>query len=316
MAGHMKRAIMGTGLAVLLAGCGGDAPFGGTVSDADDVDSGIPEAISNSVESVSYNASDQTLVVEGVVGDDGPTSGVYRRRPALDRPGFQAYTAQDGSLDRHTTAYVRQTGDTQAAIVVTGVQFEEYYGGVVYSRGTYTPPVPAGATQDGGLVSYAGDYIGMLNGPGSGEDLLPTAPGTDPSATSAQAAEISGQVLVTGDFAQSSVDGIVYNRRVQDYDSEGRFDPRSDNPLRAADLALDGTTIEADGTFQGSVSVGNQVRGTYAGLFGGTRASEVAGGLFAEEHITEFQNEQEYGGFVLTRCGTANEDPLCNQPLP
>ncbi len=312
----MTRLMIGLAACLGLAACGGTAPFGGTTSDVDDETSAIPETIAGSVQSVTYDPSNQTLTVVGVPFDDGPTTGVYRRRPGLDRPGYQAFTAQDGSLDRHTTAYVQNINGTQAGLVVTGVQFEEYYGGVVYSRGSFSAPVPPDATQNGGLVSYAGNYIGLLNGPGSSEDLIDVTPGTSPSATSAQAAEVTGQVLITGDFAQNQVDGVVYNRRVLDYDSNGLVSPNDANPLAVDDLALDGTAIETDGTFAGTVSVGNQVRGDYAGAFGGTGATEVAGGLFAQEHIAEFQNEDEYGMFVLSQCGTPSSDPVCNQPVP
>ena len=312
----MTRLIIGLTASLGLAACGGTPPFGGTTSDADDASSAIPTAIAGSVQSVTYDPGSQTLTVVGVPFDDGPATGVYRRRPALDRPGYQAFTAQDGSLDRHTTAYVQNINGTQAGLVLTGVQFEEYYGGVVYSASSYSAPVPTDAQQDGGLVSYAGNYIGLLNGPGSDEDLTAVAAGTSPSATSDQAAEVTGQVLITGDFAQGQVDGVGYNRRVLDYDSNGVLSPNDANPLAVDDLALDGTAIQTDGTFAGTVSVGNQVRGEYAGVFGGTGATEVAGGLFAEEHITEFQNEDEYGIFVLSQCGTPTADPVCNQPVP
>ena len=314
----MKRIFIGLALGLGLAACGGTPPFGGTTTNVGGGAnaSAIPIELANNLQSFTYNDAAQTLTVVGVPLDDGPQTGVYVRKPGLDRGGYEAYTIQDGSLDRHNTAYVKRINNTQGAVVVSGVQFEEFFGGGGYSTGSYSPPVAPGAVQDGGLVSYAGRYIGLLNGTGSGEELLPVTPGTSPSATSVQAAEVVGNVLVTGDFGQTTVDGVVYNRTVQDYNATGNLDPNSANPLIVPDLAMDATGIETDGTFFGTVSVANQVRGEYGGIFGGTGATEVAGVVHAKDHISEFQNEEEYGIFVLAQCGQPQQDPVCNQPVP
>ncbi len=304
----MTRILMGLACAVGLAACGGTPPFGGNVTDTGGGGPGgpgaIPTELSGNLQSFTYNPAAQTLTVVGVPFDDGPQTGVYRRRPALDRGGYEAYTAQDGSLDRHNTAYVKRINNTQAAVVVTGVQFEEIYGGGAYSTGAYSAPVPPGSTQGGGLVSYAGKYVGLLNIPGSGEDLTPVAPGTPAAARSAQAAEVTGDVQVTADFGQTTVDGVIYNRQVTDFN------------VALDDLAMDGAPIATDGTFFGTVSSGNTVQGEYGGIFGGAGATEVAGVVHAEGHISGLTDSIEYGAFVLAQCGQPAQDPICTQPVP
>lgn len=317
-----RTALMLVAAAVGLAACGGTAPFGGQTTDAggdpDTGDGAIPEVLAGSVQSFTYDPSNQRLSVVGVPFDDGPFTGQYRRRPGLDQAGYEAYTAQDGSLDRHTTAYVREINGTQAAVIVTGVQFEQVFGGVAYSNdGGYVPPVEPGSDDDGGLVSYAGGYVGLLNGGGSDEDLAPVAGGGQQGQElSAQAAEVRGSVLITADFADAQVAGIVYDRVIVDFDNvtPGVF-PNAANPLQVEDVAFDSAAIAADGTFVGVASVNNQAVGDYGGIFGGDGATEVAGGLNVENHISAFNNEIEWGTFVLAACGQAQEDPLCNQPI-
>jgi hypothetical protein len=309
------------GAAVVLAACGGTPPFGGTVTDTEgDPANGvapIPDELAGSVQSFTYNPSSQTLSVVGVPFDDGPFTGVYRRRPGLDQAGYEAYTAQDGSLDRHTTAYVRDINGTRAAVIVTGVQFEQVFGGIAYSNTSYSAPVEPGSEVDGGLVSYAGSYVGLLNASGSNEDVTPvTGGGEQGQELTGQAGEVRGQVLITADFSDAQVAGIVFNRVVVDRDATTPgVTPNAANPLQVNDIAFDSTAINTDGTFFGTASVDNNSVGEYGGIFGGDGATEVAGGINVQNHIDEFQNEIEWGTFVLAACGQPQEDPLCNQPV-
>ncbi|MDD9723473.1 thymidylate synthase [Sulfitobacter sp. PR48] len=320
----MKRtAIALTWAAVFLSACGGTPPFGGTTTDTGgDPGNGvapIPEVLAGNLESFTYDPRNQTLTVVGTPADDGPLTGVYRRRAALDQAGYQAYTAQDGSLDRHNTAFVREIDGVQAAVIVSGVQFQQVFGGLAYSNEAtaYSPPVEPGSETDGGLVSYAGTYVGLLNGPGSNEDLLPTAPGTNPAVLSAQAAETRGDVLITADFSDAQVAGIIYNRIAVDHDNSGPgIFPNAANPLQLEDIALDNTGIAEDGTFQGIATQNDIPVGDYGGIFGGDGATAVAGGIRVDDHIDTFSNEIEWGIFVLAACGQPQADPLCNQPHP
>ncbi len=302
---QMKRLWLTLAAFTVLSACSGGNPFAtDTDTDTDPDEGTIPEQIAGDLSGITYNPVTQTLTVRGISLDDTPYEAVYTRKPALDRGGYEAYTVQEGSLQRHTTAYVRDIGGTRAAVVMTGGQFEHYFGGAVYGRsGVYDPPV---SNQPGGLVSYAGNYVGVLNGPGDGGDLLPVTPGTPNSVRPAQAAEVTGKVLVNADFTDNVVNGVVYDRDAPDYPQ-----------LTLSDLALAPADIDAEtGTFDGEVTIDLTAVGQYGGIFGGTDANAVAGALFAEGHIDGVDNEEERGIFVLPQCGTPGQDALCNQPAP
>ena len=299
----MKRFWLGIAAFSVLSACSGGNPF---ETDTDTVveEGTIPEVIASDLTGVSYDPVNQTLTVRGISLDDTPFEAVYTRKPALDRNGYEGYSVQEGSLQRHTTAYVKDIGGTRAAVVMTGGQFEHYFGGGVYGRsGAYDPPTPA---QPGGLVSYAGNYVGLLNGPGDGGDLLPVAPGTPNAVRPAQAAEVTGKVLVNADFTDNMVNGVIYDRSAADYPQ-----------LTLSDLALaPGEINTQSGTFEGEVTIDLTPVGTYGGIFGGTDSNVVAGALYAEDHIDGVDNEEERGIFVLPQCGTPGQDALCNQPVP
>lgn len=322
----MKFGALGLMLCLVVAGCGSGTPFNGgagtgtgtgTGTGADgQPDTGaqeIPEVLANNLKGFSYDPSAQTLSITGINFDDSQFTATYRRAALLDRNGYQAYTAQDGSLDRHVTAYVKDINGTRAVVVVTGGQFQEFFSGSAYSSSLYeAPETPTGS----GLVTYAGKYVGLLNVQGSGENLTPVTPGTPGEKLSVQAAEVTGNVVLTGDFKDANVDGIIYQRRVLDYDNTTvEFTPGAADPLQVDDIALDSTKIEANGTFFGIASQDNEGVGQYGGIFGGAGATQVAGTLHAEEHIELFEDETEYGAFVLSQCGQPDEDPICAQPV-
>ena len=309
----MTRIWMGLALGFGLSACGGTPPFNGGDETPADGGAGsvvIPDAIANNLESFTYNPDTETLTVRGIAADGSTVESDYRRRPALDRPGYQAYTAQDASNGRHSTAYVAAIDGTQAAIVGSGVQYENIYAGGAYSASNYSAPETA--TGESGLAYYTGRYVGLLNAAGSGEDLTTPNPGEDPSVTSAQAAEVTGDIQITADFATSNVDGIVYNRVVPDYDSSGSRDPNSATPLTVADLALEGTAINDNGSFSGTVERDNEAKGEYGGVFGGVGATQVAGAMRMEDHIDAFENEVEFGLFVLSECEPPASGPNCD----
>lgn len=305
----MKRYWLGVAMTTLLAACGGGTnPFAGTTGGSiTPPTTTVPDEVAGDVLSVSFDSTQQTLTISGSGLDQTPFQSIYTRTPALDVPGYQAYTAQDSSLDRHFTAYARERDGVYAVAAFSGPQFNYVIGGTHYGRAaneTYDPPEATPAT---GLVSYAGTYAGLLNRAGDGGNLKPVTPGTSPSIIPAQAAEITGAIYLNADFADNVINGTVYNRVVVDEN------------VSIADLDLELTSIASDGTFHGNVTQPPaQKRGEYAGIFGGTDASAVAGTLKASQHIHQpgYDNELEYGVFVLSKCGTANADPVCNQPVP
>ncbi len=314
----MKFGASGLVLCLVVAGCGDGVPFNGdttTTPGSGTSTQTIPATLSNNLESFAYNATTQTLSITGITADDSQFTSTYRRRPLLDRGGYQAYTAQDGSLDRHVTAYVKDINGTQAGVVVTGGQFQGIFSGTGYANASYTAPVQPGTQAEGGVVTYAGKYVGLLNTRGSGEDLTAVAAGTPTAPLPVQAAEVTGDIVLTGDFNDAAVDGLIYQRKVLDYDNTtSGYAPNAADPLQVNDIALDSTAIATDGTFSGTTSQANITVGEYAGIFGGVGATEVAGVIRAENHIDQFDEEVEYGAFVLAQCGQPDEDPICAQP--
>ncbi len=304
----MKQIMLSLALVGGLAACSGGNPFQeetGTGGDPDGTGA-IPEQLANNLESFTYSPTDQTLTIRGVDLEDGPFEETYRRRPGLDRGEYEAYTAQDGSLDRHSTAYVRDIRGTRAAIAVTGGQFRYFFAGGAYGNaGNFSAPATPESLRDGGLVTYAGNYVGLLNVPGSDEDLTAVAGTTEPAFLPSQAAEVTGRMLINASFADGTINGVITSREITDFPG-----------TVVSDLELAPTEIGADGTFFGDATVNLGKVGEYGGIFGGAGATEVAGVVHAGGHITGITNPIEYGAFVLAQCGTPQADPVCNQPVP
>lgn len=302
----MKRFLLGVAALVALSACSGSNPFvpatGG--SGGGSGASEIPAELAGALSSFTYDPVAKTLTVRGFGLDDTPFEAKYTRKPALDRNGYEAYTSQDSSLARHTTAYVKEIDGARAGITVSGPQFGHYFGGSGYGRdGAFDPP---DTSLSGGIVTYAGRYVGLRNAAGSGEDLLPVAAGTAPEIVPTQAAEVTGEIIITADFADSMVEGLIYKR------------VSVDTSTSIDSLELAGTAIDSTGSFTGTVTQngGETNVGTYGGIFGGTDASAVAGTVFVSDHITGVTGAEEYGLFVLSKCGTAGADPVCTQPTP
>jgi hypothetical protein len=302
----MRRYWLGVAAATFLSACSGGNPW---LDDGGDGGDGttptIPAELLGDLESFTYDPVAKTLVVRGISLDNTPIDAVYTRKPGLDVPGYEAYTTQAGALKRHATAYVQERDGARAAVIVTGGLFGQYFGGGSYSRtGAFDPPA---VTEPNKLVEYAGDYVGLLNIAGDDGDLLQVAPGTDDDVRPDQAAEVTGSVQLIADFASNVVEGRVYDRIIVDQ-------PTID--LSGQNIDLASTEILADGTFTGDATQIKVDKGGYGGVFGGTDASAVAGTLFVEGHIDGISDIEEYGLFVLSQCGTANADPICNQPTP
>ena len=197
------------------------------------------------------------------------------------------------------TLYVRDINGTRAVLVLTGPQFGTYFGGAAYTRtGTFDPPTVTATT---GLASYAGRYVGLLNGAGDNGDLLPPNPAVPADLRPAQAAEITGVILINADFGDNTLNGAITSRQIPD-----------NLAIIPENIELAPTAIAADGTFTGNVVQSGNNRGTYGGIFGGANAGAVAGGLFVEDHISQLSDEEEFGIFVLVQCGQPGADPLCD----
>ncbi len=293
----MRRFWLSVAAATMVSACSGTNPW------VDDDDGGtdpgpapeIPTEQAGDLDSVTYDPVAQTLTVNGMTFDGGPPTTVYTRNAALDRNGYETYTAQNSSLDRHFTAYVKEMDGATASIVVAGGQFGYYFGGSTYSRnGAFSAPAS-------GQVTYIGNYVGLTNGmrvPST--DLLVPPAGTDPLNTPRQSAEVTGRVTLTANFNSAAVEGSVTDRVLVE------------SGIGIDNLRLENGVIAENGTFDGGVTQGPSTQvGTYGGIFSGTEATSVAGTLFVKDHITGATNPEEYGMFVLAQCGTANADPAC-----
>lgn len=306
----------------MLAACSGSNPFedgDGPGPDPVDPDNTALAAVRGDVDSISFNPTTQTLIVSGVSLDNTDYSATYTRDPSRDVTTgagvfYQAYTTQSDPLDRPAIAFARETAGTRGSVAVTGGQFNRYFGGTYFERtGAFDPP-PVN-DQNQGLVSYAGRYVGLTNLQ-TNDPLLPPAVGTDPALIPGAPVIVDGEIFLNVDFADNQVNGAIYNR-----------DFRS-NPgvFTLPDIVLIATGIDANGRFNGERIEYDGVLttdiGDYAGIFGGPDAAGVAGGV----RLTEFdgvgdpsgiEDEEEYGIFVLDKCGTAAADAaVCAQVRP
>ncbi|MEM8579093.1 MAG: thymidylate synthase [Pseudomonadota bacterium] len=315
----MTRLYAGIAVLAALAACGNGSPFNGATGGDTDTGGGstIPESLASDLGSFTYDPAAGTLTVQGLVRDEDPFNAVFRRRPALDRPGYVAFSAQDDPLDQHVTAYVQDIGGTRAGIAVSGGQFTFYNAGGAYARdGNYDPVEVQG---DSGLVTYAGDYVGLTNLSGDNTDLAPIpTPGITPGViTPGQSAVVTGQIFINVDFADNNLSGAVYNRVLDANDAQ--LQPPA-TTLAVGDLVFEPTTIDGNGEFFGNVELAGdrQDRGDYGGIFGGQDANAVAGVIFVTDHLIDSStDEEEYGVFVLGRCGGPNQSAqICNDVEP
>lgn len=270
--------------------------------------------------------------------DEVPFVATYRRRPGMDRNGYQAYTAQNDPLDRHNTAFARQSGNDAAVrggVVLSGGPRNRFFGGGYYERdGAYDPPE---VTPASGLVSYSGAYVGIVNigarddSAGSVDDLADVPATTNPVLVPTQAATVNGQIFINADFADNAVEGNVFNRALIDPTTgniatiDDPANPGTSIPAVLPDIVLISTPINDDGTFssteveydqrgQDTAVIGRSI-GQWGGIFGGQDASGVAGVVHLEEwdgpnNPLGFENEEEYGVFVLDQCGQPVEDTV------
>lgn len=305
----MKIQILGAA-ALFISACAATEDPSTSTANSDVV---TPSSVNANVTSVAYNAGPDTLtlVLSGL--DSSATQAVYRRNTQLDVGAYSAYSTQDDPLDRHFTALRRSSADGSliAMAVADGGQFNRYFGGTQYARsGSYSP--------DTGLASYAGTYAGVTNVASVGSDLLTVPAGTDTAIRPQQSARTSGNVFLNVDFGENAVNGGIYNRILR-WDEA---DPT--NTSEMPDIVLVRTDISETGQFSGSVeydlsvpssNTGSGGIGTYAGIFGGTRAASVAGLVYLNEFDGPggtLLGEEEYGIFVLSQCGETSASTLCD----
>lgn len=299
----MKRTLTALAGLILLGACDGPNPLtggGGGGGGVPTTPNEIPAALAGNLMAMGYDADADELTLELELDADTVRAD-YTRNPALDLPGYRAFTTQDDPLDRMFTALVAESfdGSVTAGVVADGGQFNRYFGGGHYSRnGSVSMPTT-------GLASYAGDYAGVTNIDGNSGQILPPPAGTDPSTLPAESARVRGNAFFNVDFAQNKINGAVSGRELVDYG------------MALDTIVMVSTDITADGSFNGTVELSDLTGiGTYGGVFGGDNAAALGGIVSIENFIEDIDNEQEYGVFVLTRCGLPQASPGCSVAEP
>lgn len=330
----MKRTAALCALALGLAACGDGNPF----TEGDEVvttppatttppaDTEVPAVILNDLDRISFNADTNTLTVSGLTQDGVPLVNEYTAVATTFAPGYVTFTGQNDPLGRHATAFVASRDGVQAGVVMTGGQFNKFFGGSFFERtsGGYTAPITPESRFD---VTYVGNYAAGLNFPGQQTDLLPITGPLDPDINRPnQTAYIRGLMFINVDLNDMSVEGEIYDRTAVFADNT---DPTVAVFGDLPDLVLVEGELTGDGTFSGNIEVdatditnpgtpsdpvGNKV-GDFAGVIGGPGGNAVAGGTFVEDFTEELDNEIEYGVFVLDLCDDTSTDPVCVNAL-
>jgi len=339
----MIRSILPISALLMMTACGDGAPFGALESSTPIVattSSDIPGDIAGNQTAFLYDPTTETLQITGTFQDGDEETTTYRRRPALDRGDYQAYTAQDDPTDVHATAYVRTVGAVTSSVTITGGQFGRFRGGTGFTRTGDFSSITASESTDTGLVTYAGRYVGVTNVNGERTDIAPISvrpalPGEPPVPTTIpgvtvdptgvafatipnQAGVVDGTIFINValDDPSGNVTGIITERTVNSLAANG-----SVTTLNVQDLVLGSSDLTADGQFNGPIEPVDRVTsiGSYAGLIGGTQAEAIAGSLVATEHFGDnvtdtlgnpisIDGEEEYGIFVIGRCNGPSAD--------
>ena len=314
----MIRILAATAALALLTACDGEQPFDfgvvappvveppGLTPDEIEAQAAIAKSIAGGLIGGTYSVADGTLTVR-IPLDAGDINTAYDRNPALDVPGYIAFSVQDDPLDRIYIGMAARSADNsvEGVLAMDGGQFNRFFGGTTFRQiGNYTE-APANPTT--GLVSYAGSYIGLSNLNANTTTIgLPVPGGTNPALIPEQAGRVTGDVFINADFAENEVNGLIYNRN------------SIDNSVPMENVVLIVTSIDADGRFLGNVE--NEALddiGDYGGTFGGLNASGVAGGIHLTDYIDGIEFEEEYGIFVLTQCGlTGDAGAICDGVQP
>ena len=197
-------------LALGLAACGGGNPFvegGDTTPGGGTETSTVPESILNDLEQISFDADTNTLTVTGLNQDGVPLVNVYTPVANTFAPGYVTFTGQNDPLGRHATAFVASREGVQAGVVMTGSQFNKFFGGAFFERtGSYDTPTAQNSSFD---VTYHGTYAGGLNSSGPETDLLPTAGLDGDVNVPSQTAFIRGLMFVNVDLNDLTVEGEI-----------------------------------------------------------------------------------------------------------
>ena len=291
------RIVATLAMGLALAGCGGN-PFvdedgegggdgGGEVTDP------IPEALRMNVQSVTYDGTTLTARIDGFASNEPITT--FQRAEAFDVNGFNAYTYRETSSNRLFVALVSNSqGDDGTATVIGSGQFTEMVWGARYQANTAFD-----APTDGGLATYSGRYVGLLNvGTNAGGPGFPNNP--------IRPARVEGTTLLNADFNNMQVEGSIYGREVVELAED---DPNK----QLENIFLQITAIEPDGSFAGNLVFDDREA---AGTAGGTFVGEDGTGVVGATELTPIRTNRdvlEIGVFSADRCASGDPPP-CPQP--
>lgn len=347
------------GIVALLAACGGDADETNPVSggpgaapaeepELDDEEANVEDVISENLSedlvAAVYDPNSETLSLNLTGLDSGTVDGNYERNPSLDTNGYIGFSTQSDPLDRLFIALAGISADQsiEAVVVADGGQFNRFFGGG-YFRGPQSvevqEPAEEGADIAGGdpifttvafvkpttgLVSYAGDYAAVTNVPARGDNLLERPDGFEAETlVPRQPARVVGDIFINVDFADSSINGEIFNREWVDHfnvadgaEIVNGVPVDQSNLPRLPDVVLTQSPIAENGRFLGETEFPDQTTsGDFGGTFGGigsNSATSLAGVVHLNDFSDDIDNEEEFGVFVLEQCGTAAASPVCN----
>lgn len=273
----MRQVIGTVAILAMAAGCtatsGGIGGGGGTTSRSC---SGSNTCVGE-VNSVSYNATTDTLVLNNLPGVAG--NNVYVRVPTLDRNGFRAYQNSSGS-NTYVAFYAESaSGGTYAGAVGTGDYVSAGYGGAFFGT-SGTPSMP-----QSGISVYSGNYSAIRV--------------YDDSTTAPKVGFVDGTASIAVDFNDFDIGGAI------DSSISGRnaYD-ESGNALGALPNLSGTTTSASNGKFTTTVKevTPGSATGTLQGVFGGPGGTEIAGIviLTGPDALTSV-DMTERGVFLLTQ---------------
>lgn len=255
------------------------------------------------VEAVSFDG--ETLRVQIALDGNDLLEEYETKGPSDIVNGYQRFTQNASSLNRSFTALAGESDDGSLLAVVTadGSQFNRFLGGATVVQNAFSAPT-------GGLVSYHGSYAGLING---GTEVPTTTTGAPDIIAPAGTTNVTGSVFLTADFTDNKIEGALYDRVWIDGGTEG------DQPLDPLTLIVG--DVAADGTFAGSVEIGQgsdaKGAGSYSGTFGGTDAAFAGGvldiGVAAYPDGTD-TNLKEYGIFIIGQCPDGAESCFVSPP--
>lgn len=150
-----------------------------------------------------------------------------------------------------------------AVVAMDGGQFNSFFGGGTVIQSAYSQP-------ESGILSYAGNYAGLLN---FGGEALPVSVSIPGAFSPAGASEITGKVFFNANFTDNKIEGGMGERF-----STLLLDDGTTIDVQLADLVFVNSDVVFDGTFSGQTQLLDLTSvGAYSGAFGGTDAEYVGG---------------------------------------